>query len=88
MPYRKPPKWLKKSDDRILEYLEEEGTSTAAIMTDEWPMEYHPESIGRRLRQLTKAGLVEKRGRGVYKITCDGKKYLEGDDFTDLEEPE
>lgn len=76
-------------DDRILEWLDSEGAQTPKSIVDEWGLDYHRETVGRRLRLLLKSGLVEKVGRGVYRITPKGRGYLAGqEDLRDVEEPE
>lgn len=89
MPLRRHAEWMQRVDDRLLEYLESEGTQTPKSIADEWGYDYHRETLGRRLRLLTKAGLVEKVGRGVYRITETGVGYLIGqEDLRDEPEPE
>lgn len=76
-------------DDRILEYLDEEGTATPKSITENWPFDYHRETVGRRLRLLSKAALLEKVGRGVYRVSNAGIRYLHGEeDLRDVPEPE
>ncbi|MFB6188992.1 MAG: MarR family transcriptional regulator [Halapricum sp.] len=80
---------MKAVDDRILEYLDSHGTASPQIIAESDDIFYNRDYIGRRLRQLTEAGLVEKVGRGVYRITGEGTEYLTGTrDLRDLEEPE
>jgi len=76
-------------DDRLLEYLDQEGVGTPKSISDEWGLDYHRETVGGRLRLLSKASLVERIGRGVYRITGEGTEYLAGTrDLRDLEEPD
>lgn len=89
MAYRLPAEWMQSADDRILEWLESEGTTTPKTLSDESPYDYHRNTVQRRLRLLSKAGLVERVGRGVYRITEEGEKYLAGEsDLRDVDEPE
>lgn len=70
---------MQPADDRILEYLDTEGTQTPKSIADEGPYDFHRKTIQRRLRVLSKATLVERIGRGVYSITAKGREYLSGD---------
>lgn len=89
MAYRLPAGWMNAADDRILEWLDTEGVATPKTLTDDSPFDYHRKTIQRRLRKLDKAGLIERVGRGVYRITDQGRAYLIGEaDLRDLEEPE
>lgn len=88
MAYRLPAKWMKPTDDRILEYHDTEGVTTPKSMADESPYDYHRNTIQRRLSKLSKANLVNRVGRGVYQITEKGQEYLEGEiDLRDEPEP-
>ena len=89
MGLRVPAEWMKPIDDRLLEYLNEEGTATPKSIADDDRIVYDRQYIGVRLRALKDAGLVEKVGRGVYRITGEGTEYLAGTrDLRDLEVPE
>lgn len=89
MGYRLPASWMQAADDRILEYLRAEGVTTPKSLSDESPYDYHRNTVQRRLRLLSKAGLVERVGRGVYTISEEGEAYLDGElDLRDAEEPE
>jgi len=87
MGYRLPADWMQPVDDRILEYLDAEGVVTPKSLVVEGPYDYHRNTVQRRLRLLSKASLVERVGRGVYRITGEGTEYLAGTrDLRDLEE--
>lgn len=79
MPIRRPADWMQAADDRILEYLDSKGDGTPTSIIDDGGFDYHRKTVGRRLRLLSKAGLVERVGRGIYRITEDGERYLEGE---------
>jgi hypothetical protein len=67
------------ADDRILEFLAEEGPTPPSKMADDDRMRFSAEYIGRRCREnLVPYGLVNNLGNGVYSITDDGRKYLDG----------
>jgi len=66
-------------DDRILEWLEAGNVASQSTFVDESPYDYHRNTIGRRLRLMSKVNMVEKVGPGVYQITEKGRSYLSGD---------
>lgn len=89
MAIRLPAEWMKAIDNRLLEYLQEEGVGSPKKIHEDGRIEFTREYIGRRLRLLLKSGLVDKVGRGVYRITPKGEAYLAGqEDLRDLEKPE
>jgi len=89
MAIRSPAKWMECSDDRILEYLDDRGVSSVTTIDESEFVDYHYNTIGRRLRLLSKANLVERIGQGVYRITTKGEGYLNGDeDLRDEPKPE
>lgn len=76
------------TDDRILEYLDEEGPSSPKQISDDEFIHFHRVTANRRLKKLTEAGLTELHGNGIYGITDLGREYLEGDaDLTGISEP-
>ena len=74
---RQPGEWMNPVDNRILEFLATEGASSPKIVADD--LGNHPEYVGDRLRTLTEYGLVDRPGRGIYRITEDGEAYLAGE---------
>jgi len=75
-------------DDRILEYLDSEGGGTPSSIVKDGELDYHTNTVGRRLRKLLDAGLIEQIARGQYRITPKGTAYLAGhQDLRDVEEP-
>ena len=89
MGVRKPAKWMQPADDRLLEFLDEYGTSSVSIIDESNEVDYAYNTIAKRLRVLREGGLVEKRGEGTYRITGEGTEYLAGTrDLRDVEEPE
>lgn len=89
MAYRLPAEWMQATDDRILEWLDTEGVTTPKTLAEEGPWNYHRKTIQRRLKKLQKAGLTERVGRGVYRISNDGIRYLHGEeDLRGTPEPE
>lgn len=81
--------WMRLVDDRILEYLDEEGPGAPANMEKDNRMQFSKNYLNRRLILLRKAGLVELIGNGVYRITPDGRGYLAGrEDLRNAEDPD
>jgi len=81
---RQPAEWMVPSDDRILELLEDEGNLTPRAIEDfGGPVAGHAQD---RLPQLARYGLVTRISRGLYRITDQGRAYLDGDlDVSTLE---
>ena len=89
MPIRLPPEWMKAIDNRLLEYLDEEGVGSPQKIHEDGRIAFTREYIGRRLRLLSNANLIEKVGRGVYRITPKGREYLSGEaDLREEDKPE
>jgi len=67
-------------DERIIEYLEEEGWSTPRIMAKRIRFNASCARVGERCRLLRQVGLISPicEGDDVYGITFDGLEYLEG----------
>jgi predicted transcriptional regulator len=70
------------ADDRILEFLSEIRDDTEVGKS---PSEigdhigYGRKHVGRRCRELAEHGLLINLGRGSYRITDLGERYLSGD---------
>lgn len=79
-------KWMKGADDRILEYLNEEGPSSPKKMYDDGRIRFSRTYINVRCQALAEHGLVLNLGNGIYQITDDGKRYLDGDLDTSVDE--
>ena len=79
--------WMVLADERILEFLQENGPASPSEMADDARIGFSREYLGRRCREyLRPYGLVSKSGQGVYFITEDGEAYLAGDlDADDLD---
>lgn len=74
---RQPAEWMRPSDDRILELLREHGNLTPqAVSNLGGPSASHSQN---RLPKLRKHGLVELVAdvRGLYRLTDDGRSYLD-----------
>lgn len=81
---RKSPKWMVLLDDRILEFLKEEGPHSPSQIAEDGRIPYGAQHVGNRCRKLAEHGLVRKVGKGTYLITDLGEQYLEGE--TDVSE--
>lgn len=81
-------KWMVLLDDRILEFLQEEGPKIPSKIANDDRIHYGDQYVGDRCRKLSEYGLLENIGNGVYVITEQGKQYLAGDlDASELEAP-
>lgn len=59
----------------ILEHLRDSGDDVPANIADE--KGFHMKSVSRSVSDLEDRGLVENKGRGVYRSTQDGFEKLE-----------
>ena len=81
-------------DERILEVIREEGNLQPTTIRDKMAekatdLDYTPQHVGYRCRELYEHGLLTRFGRGVYSITDEGKAYLDGElDAGELERVE
>jgi repressor of nif and glnA expression len=66
-------------DDRILEYIEEEGSASPAELDKSGYFHISRSQISRRLRKLKEKGMLTHLGNGVYVITDVGLRYLNED---------
>ena len=72
---REPAEWMVPTDDRILELIREEGNLTpGAIEALGGPTSDH---ASRRAKKLARHGLLEQIHRGLYRLTDDGRAYLD-----------
>lgn len=69
-------KWMKGADDRILEFISEEGPSTPKKMHDDGRVRFSRGYINKRCQILADHDLLINLGNGVYNITDDGLAYL------------
>jgi len=73
-------------DDRILEFLRENGPSSVGVITD--CLKVSNATVSRRCRKLTEHALVRAVGNGVYMIEERGERYLDGEISTYEDEPD
>jgi len=66
-------------DDRVLEYIQENGSGSPKKMKEQARIPYTPEYVAERCRELANRGLLQHLGNGVYVITDDGERYLNGE---------
>lgn len=82
---RLSPDWFVLADERILEYIAEEGSGRPTAMADSGYVPFSQPYISERCQKLAKAGFLRPLGNGVYVITEKGEEYLSGDlDARDL----
>lgn len=82
--------WMTKSDDAILELLDESGIAIPPTAIAFNIGNISRPTVDRRLPNLEAAGLVKRydKPQGYTEITEKGRKYLAGDlDEDDLPEP-
>ncbi|ELY40686.1 DUF2161 family putative PD-(D/E)XK-type phosphodiesterase [Natronorubrum sulfidifaciens] len=74
-------------DEEILETLREEGNMTPRALED---FDVTVANYARdRLSKMSQYGLVERLSRGLYRLTEDGKKFLDEElDASELEPAE
>lgn len=71
--------WMTIADERILEFLHEEGPRTPTRISEDSRVRFSRPHINTRCQKLTKYGLLETLGNGVYRITDRGEQYLGGE---------
>lgn len=69
--------WMNPVDDQIMEILKESGAGTPNSLAQE--LEKNNDYLGRRCRELTAYGLLERPSRGLYVLSDIGEEYLEGE---------
>lgn len=89
MALRMPAEWISQADERILEYLDEETKASAEEIVKDDRVSLNQNYITQRMQVLLEGGLVERVGRGLYRITPKGRGFLAGqEDLRDVEKPE
>lgn len=79
--------WMSIWDDRILEYISEHDGGSVGDIAGHDLIRVSQPHISRRCNVLAEHGLLRALGNGVYVITEDGQKYLQGElDAEDLSE--
>lgn len=75
---RKNAYWMKQQDDRILEYLEEEGWATPSVIASQACIDISEGHVHDRLLMLWYVDFVSSIHGDMFEITTDGMLYLEG----------
>lgn len=71
-------RWMSIADDRILEFLQEEGPQSPTRIHEDGRVRFTRQHINTRCQKLANYGLVQNLGNGVYTITDKGERYLDG----------
>ncbi len=81
---RKRAEWMRPKDEHILEVMRDEGNMTPQALEE---FDVAVANYARdRLSELTRYGLVERLSRGLYRLTDDGRAFLDEElDATELE---
>lgn len=80
--------WMVLADDRILEYIREEGSGRPQEMAESGYVRYSRSYVHTRCKKLVKHGLLNHLGNGVYTITERGERYLDGEIDTTEDAPD
>jgi len=76
---RKTASWMKREDERILEYLEEEEWVEPEMISRNAFTKVSTAHVCERLEMLRYAGLADTMGLASYELTGDGHRYLDGE---------
>jgi hypothetical protein len=75
---RKQPEWWAKWDDRILEYVYEQGASQSGEIANDDYIRIGQSYVSQRIRVLREHDLMEEKSNNSYGITKKGRYYLAG----------
>lgn len=75
---RKRADWMTQTDEVILETMRDEGNMTPQALADTFDITAANYARD-RLSKMGRYGLVEKIGRGLYRLTDDGRAFLDED---------
>lgn len=70
---------MSKWDDRLLEFIKENGSGAPTEISSADYMPISKQYISKRLKELSENDLLEPLGNGVYQISKEGLMYLYGD---------
>lgn len=70
--------WMSIADERILEFLREEGPHSPSKIQEDGRVRFSRTYINDRCKLLTEQGLTKNLGNGVYAVTDKGENYLDG----------
>lgn len=79
MPLRKSDWWVQQVDERILEYLREQGWATPTVLSRARGIDASEGRIAERCARLVYAGFVAPIHGETYEITRWGQLYLDGE---------
>jgi Mn-dependent DtxR family transcriptional regulator len=74
---RRSADWMSIWDDRILEYLQDNGPTAVGEIADDDLIRVSQPHVSNRCAKLAEHGLVSALGNGVYAITERGERYLD-----------
>lgn len=66
-------------DDRILEVIREDGSGRPTPISDHDYIHISASQVSKRMKKLANNGLLQPLGNGVYVITSEGQRYLDGE---------
>ncbi len=75
---RKTSESMSKWDERILEYIEDNGPTAPKQISDCHYIHVTRQHISNRMKYLEEKGYLNPLGNGVYNITKRGRLYLAG----------
>ena len=73
---RQRAEWMTQTDEAILETMRDEGNMTPVALSETFDVAAANYARD-RLSKMTKYGLVEKLSRGLYRLTDDGRAFLD-----------
>lgn len=76
---RKSADWMTIWDDRILEIIRDEGPTSPTPLSNHQYIHIGKSGVSKRLNRMKDHGLVTDLGNGVYSITTEGERYLDGE---------
>jgi Mn-dependent DtxR family transcriptional regulator len=75
---RKRADWMTRIDEEILETMRDEGNMTPQALDERFGVTAANYARD-RLSEMERYGLVEKLARGLYRLTDDGRAFLDED---------
>jgi len=73
---RKRAEWMRPVDERIMETMRDEGNLTPYALDETFDVAA-ANYASNRLSKLADYGLVERLGRGLYRLTEQGRAFLD-----------
>jgi len=82
---RKRAEWMRPVDEHIMETMRDEGNLTPYALDNTFDVAV-ANYASNRLSKMATYGLVERLGRGLYRLTEDGEAFLDQElDASELE---